>query len=450
MPTLLMLAFEFPPMSGVGMLRSLALARHLPAAGVTPVVVSTDADSLAAWFGRPLDAAPLQSLPPGVVIHRVPCPVPSLPPGLAARRLRKLWSLDDEDIGKHWEPRLTAIWDRLVADSKPDALYVSLPPFSVASVAVTLAKRSGLPLILDFRDAWSQWCNSPRLSWLHYQLLLGRERQALAAAAVVIATTRQITLELQRVHPTIPREKFHVVPNGYDAVLPEMQPRRTGTAPFVIGYVGSFYYLPELRSAIAEPWWRRPLRQWLLYSPRREDWLYRTPYFFFRALQRLLERRPDLRARVRVRFAGEPANWLPAQIEEFGLQDVVEHLGRLPHAASLAFQSQCDALLATSAKTIDGRDQFVAGKTFEYVTAGRPIVAFVTEGEQKDFLQQSGIAAMCNPDDSVDAAAMLERVITGAFEPEQNRPFLQRFHRRESGRQMAEAISTVWASRSLG
>lgn len=436
-----MLAFEFPPMSGVGMVRSLALAKYLPTADVTPVVVTTDANSLAAWFGRPLDDAPLPQLPPSVVIHRVPCPTPSLPETRTGRRLRRLMSLDDEDIGTHWAPPLTAIWDRVVAETKPDALYVSLPPFSVAAVAVTLAERSRLPLILDFRDAWSQWCNSPRLSWLHYRLLLGRERHVLSAAAAVVATTSQTVMEMQRVHPDIPRGKFHVVPNGYDAALPELQPRRPDVLPFVIGYVGSFYYLPELRSAIVEPWWRRPPQRWLLYSPRREDWLYRTPYFFFRALQRLLERRPELRDRVRVRFAGDPVAWLTAQVAEFGLQDVVEQVGRLPHAEALAFQARCDALLSTSAKTIDGRDQFVAGKTFEYVAAGRPIIGFVSEGEQKDFLQQSGIAAICDPDDPAGAAAMLERVITGDFNPVQNRPFLEGFHRREIARQMAVAIA---------
>lgn len=440
--SLLMLAFEFPPMAGVGMQRSLKLAKYLPEHGVRPVVVTTDAASLKTWFGRALDDQPLGELAPEVVIHRVPCAKAPIPPGLWARRLRHLLSLGEEDIGHQWMPPLTAAWDRLIAESKPAAIYVSLPPFSIAPLAVTLARRSGLPLIIDFRDSWSQWSHGPRTTWLHYRLLLRRERACLEAATVVTATTRQILDDLQAAHPGIDRGKFHVIPNGFDAPLPAaIEPRATATGPFVIGYVGSFYYLPQMRASVMEPWWRLPPRHWLHYTPRREDWLYRTPYFFFRALKRMLEIRPDLRPAVKVRFVGDPEEWLTQQVAEFGLQDVVEHLGRLPHAASLAFQSGCDALLSTSAKVIGGRDPFIAGKTFEYVTSGRPVVAFVAEGEQRDFWQQSGMASICDPDDVDGAAAALQRLVEGQYRPVMNKPFLRGFHRREAARQLAAFVS---------
>jgi glycosyltransferase involved in cell wall biosynthesis len=439
--SLLMLAFEFPPLSTVGVQRSLKLAKYLPEHGITPVVITTDGASLQRWFGRTLDDRPLAELRPGTTIHRVACPKRDLSRTLWGRRLRRLFSLEDEDIGHRWEAPLIEHWDRIVADAAPAALYVSVPPFSVATLAVKLARRSGLPLILDFRDSWSQWCNSPRQSWMHYQLVLRAERSALEAACAVVATTGQINRELQAAHPHVPRDRFHVIPNGYDAQLPEaIAPPRADHAPFVIGYVGSFYYLPEMRASVMDPWWRLPARHWLHYSPRQQDWLYRTPYFFFRALARLLSARPELRSRIKVRFAGDREDWLMAQVEAFGLQDVVEHLGRLTLAESLAFQSTCDALLSTSAKTIGGRDPFLAGKTFEYVTSGRPVLAFVADGEQKDFWQASGMAMLCDPDDPAASAANLERLITGGFTARPNRAFLLRFNRRETARQLAALV----------
>ncbi len=440
--SLLMLAFEFPPLSGVGVQRSLKLAKYLPEHGVTPVVVTTDGASLEAWFGRALDQAPLDELSPDVVMTRVPCPKPPVPSGLWARRLRHFFSLGEEDIGSQWEPQLTAAWDRLVAETQPAAVYVSIPPFSLAPLAVNLARRSRLPLIVDFRDSWSQWCHSPRASWLHYLLVLRRERQCLDAADAVVATTAQIVRDLQAVHPGVARDHFHVIANGYDAALPTAFPPRATTAgPFVIGYVGSFYYLPQTRASVMAPWWRLPPRHWLHYSPKREDWLYRTPYFFFLALRKLLDDRPAVRSNVKVRFVGDPEDWLIAQVEHFGLRDVVEHLGRLPHGASLAFQAECDALLSTSAKTIGGRNAFVAGKTFEYVTSGRPVIAFVSEGEQKSFWQESGIASICDPDNPEASARALEQLVAGRFAPAPNLPFLRRFHRRETARQLSELLA---------
>ena len=315
----------------------------------------------------------------------------------------------------------------------------------MAPLAVELAQRSGLPLILDFRDNWSQWCCSPQPSWVHYQLTLRRERACLDAASAVVGVTRQLVEDLKRVHPGIPPEKFHVVANGYDASLKEDLPKCAprGEQPFVIGYVGSFYYTPETRAALLGPWWQRAPHRWLQYAPRREDWLYRSPFFFFRALRQLLGERPDLRSLVKVRFVGDTPAWLRAQVEEFGLTDVVEHLGRMSHRACLEFQASCDALLATSAKVIGGRDYCIAGKTFEYVASQVPIIAFVTEGEQRDFLMASGLALVCDADEPEAGARGLADLIEGRFLPAPNLPFLHRFHRRETARQMAELVRQV-------
>ena len=171
--------------------------------------------------------------------------------------------------------------------------------------------------------------------------------------------------------------------------------------------------------------------------------MYRSPFFLFRALARLFETRPELRARVRVRFAGDTPDWLREQVHAAGLDDVVEHLGRLPHRACLEFQSACDALLATSTKVIGGEDYCIAGKTFEYVAARKPILGLVTEGAQKWFLENSGLAIVADPDDTGGAAAKLERLIEGRMTFTPNAAFLRQFHRRETARQMAEVLRQI-------
>jgi glycosyltransferase involved in cell wall biosynthesis len=307
-----------------------------------------------------------------------------------------------------------------------------------------LARRSGLPLILDFRDHWSQWCHNANPTWLHYARKLRAERECILGASAVIGVTRQLVRDLQRAHREADPAKFHVLPNGFDADLAATPaaPRGPGE-PFIIGYVGSFYYSPEMRASVMEPWWRKAPRHWLQYSPRQEDWLYRSPHFFFRALRQLLDGRPDLKGRVKVRFAGDRAEWLDQQVAAFGLQDVVEHLGRLPHRACLEFEAGCDALLVTSMKVAEGRDYCIAGKTFEYLATGRPILGIVTEGEQRDFLLSSGAALVANADDTGECAKAIERVIAGQFVPSPNMPFLQAFHRREMGRHMARVVGDV-------
>lgn len=442
---LLMLAFEFPPLGGVGVQRSLKFAKYLPEHGVRPVVVTPDKASIEATIGPAREAALLDELSADTRIERVPCPAVRRDSGSRFGNWLNQFLRVGEGLGRAWRGPLLAAWPELVRREKPDAIYVSVPPFSMAPLAVGLAQRSGLPLILDFRDNWSQWCCSPQPSWVHYQLTLRRERACLDAASAVVGVTRQLVEDLKRVHPGIPSGKFHVVTNGYDGSLTECLPTRPprGEQPFIIGYVGSFYYTPESRAALLNPWWQCAPHRWLQYAPRREDWLYRSPFFFFRALRRLLDERPELRPRVQVRFVGDTPAWLRAQVEEFGLTDVVEHLGRMSHRACLEFQASCDALLATSAKIVGGRDYCIAGKTFEYVASQVPITAFVTEGEQRDFLAASGLALVCDADEPEVGARALSDLIEGRFLPVPNLPFLQRFHRRETARQMADLVRQV-------
>ena len=159
----------------------------------------------------------------------------------------------------------------------------------------------------------------------------------------------------------------------------------------------------------------------------------------------LLERRPDLRGRIRVRLAGDVDEWLTEQIEAFGLRDVVECLGRLPHDACLAFEAGCDALLITSVKVVGGRDYCIAGKTFEYLASRRPILAIVTDGAQRDFLQASGGAAIADADDVEGASRAIERLVDGASVPARNDAIIAAHHRRETARRIAGIVREVAA-----
>ena len=63
------------------------------------------------------------------------------------------------------------------------------------------------------------------------------------------------------------------------------------------------------------------------------------------------------------------------------------------HELRLALD-QMDLQLATSMKRPIGGDYCLASKSFDYLLARKPIVAVVTEGSQKDFLEASGAAVM--------------------------------------------------------
>jgi glycosyltransferase involved in cell wall biosynthesis len=168
--------------------------------------------------------------------------------------------------------------------------------------------------------------------------------------------------------------------------------------------------------------------------------LYRSPFFFFKALQQFISTYPSLGNKIKVKFVGKKQEWLPSMIKDFGLHDHVEIIGELPHSESLLFQQQCDALLITSAKQINGRDYSIAGKTFEYLQMQKPVIAFVCEGSQKDVLSEAGTALICNPDDTENAVSQLHGLFTGEIQLMPNYAFLKNLSREVLTGQLADII----------
>lgn len=437
----LFVAFEYPPLASSGVHRSLRFSKYLPQFGITPIVITTDAQSCIETFGGPIDAELLKELPVSLTIERISCPKPPHPStGFAA--WKRIFFALAEPLAKWWTPELEKQLPGLIEKHQPAAIYVSLPPFSMGPLWRRLARQYQLPLVLDFRDLWSQWGSAPHASWLHYRLKHRQEEQCLAAAARVICATSQVREDLLSVHPRIAPEKLVTITNGYDAEISDwsLEKRDGAGDEFIIGYVGSFYYAPSARQAMMQSWWRKKPHRMLQFSPRREDWLYRSPYFFFRAVARLLEKRPELRSSLKIRFAGRKPEWIDAQISEFGLTDRVELVGHLDHKSCLEFQSCCDALLMTSAKVSGGLDYCISSKTFEYFMARKPILGLITEGTQKEILQKSGMAVLCDPDDAQSAAAEIGRLMDGQVSLTPDVAFLKTLHRRELTRSLAEVF----------
>jgi glycosyltransferase involved in cell wall biosynthesis len=293
---------------------------------------------------------------------------------------------------------------------------------------------------LDFRDAWSQWRTVPYGTVFHYWKTLQLEGKYLRDADAIIATSGQTLDDFKKLHREIPVAKFHYIPNGYNGPLHSWQPIDRDKPEFTIGYVGSFYFTYEARAQMLQPWWRKKGHRMLQYIPHKQDWLYRSPYFFFKALRQLNISHPDLGKKIRVKFAGKKAPWLADMITSFGLEEQVTLIGEIPHRQSLLFQQECDALLITSAKQLGGKDYSIAGKTFEYLQMQRPVISFACEGAQKSLLKDAGTALLCDPDNTDQAAEDLAGLFESRILLQPDHAFLQTLSRQFLTNQLADII----------
>jgi glycosyltransferase involved in cell wall biosynthesis len=240
----------------------------------------------------------------------------------------------DRRIG--WVPYALKAGHNLIEGWRPDLVFGSGPPFSTFLVAHRLGRRHDIPVVVEFRDRWSDDPYDPLPAW---RVATDRfaERHILHAAAGIV-TVSEPWAEVYRetfCRPTV------VVYNGFDAdLLPSDEP---------VGAVDR----PDLRIVYAGG----------IYAG------YRDPSPLFAAIAG----DPSLRTRVTVEFWGTDPKDIEPMIARYNIGDAARILPRVSHAESLRQQRQADVLLM-----IQWNDPKEAGnlpgKLFEYLGARRPIL----------------------------------------------------------------------------
>jgi glycosyltransferase involved in cell wall biosynthesis len=406
--SVLVVAYDFPPHGAVGTMRTLRLVRHLDRRGWNVSVLTGDPETYLP--GTPIDQDLVERVPDAVKVlyARAWRRVRPIAPAVTQPSASKPASVPR----KHrWPPlvvrakayldTVTGIPDRENAwlapavlaglrshrANPPDLIYSSAPPWTGQLVACALAARLRRPWIADFRDPWA------RLPWRENRPYFVRraaatfEDMAVRKAAAVIFTTQGILRDVAAHHDQRFAQKFHVVANGCDlAEFEGIQPAGSD-GRFVLLHAGSLY-------GGRDP---RPLMRAIATAIR----------------QGLIDRR-----RFRLRLIGTvvlDGVDLRAASEEFGLQDVVELISRMPRRQSLIEMVSASALLLIQ----PGHPLSVPAKAFEYLATGRPILAIADEGETADLVRQSQAGIVVS---AADPQRMIEALVQLIHQPDTLRP----------------------------
>ena len=446
MTNILFIAYQFPPLNVGGTQRPLKFVKYLHEFGITPIIITLAQKSYKEVYGTfHSDIETMAEIPEGTTIIEIPStPLLSKRTGEIKHFLEIYFSTVRREA-QSWKPNLLARLPGIIEKYKPKAVFVTAPPFSMLPLAVEIAEKYKLPLISDLRDAWSQWNTTPYATKVHYNAVVKLEDEIFQKSKAIIATSKQTIFDFIKTHPNIQKSKFHYIPNGFDSEINKFNIKYDFSIKkeIVIGYTGSFYYSPESRQQMLTPWYKKRLHRKLQYTPVKEDWLYRSPYFFFKTLNKLFDKKPKLKSKVKIKFAGKKPVWIQAMIDEFKLSNNCDFVGQLNHKASLQFQKSCDALLITSSKVMGGKDYSIAGKTFEYIVAQKPILAFVTESAQKDVLEETGITIVCDPDDSEGAVNMLKSIFEESISLKLNKKFIEKHQRSFLTKKLSEILFSV-------
>src|SRR4051794_40459078 len=340
---LLIITFHFPPMAGAGVFRTLGFVRHLRRFGWESVVVAPPRFS-----SEPLDEALLARVPPETAVYHVPYPEGAI------------WNLFHRVYPRNLWPSLAAgAGPPAIRQHRPDAILTSGPPHFAHLVGRHLRRRTGLPWVADFRDPWVASDRTP-ITWKTGNRDQRDEQSVMCEADAIVANTPGACDLLCRAYPQY-ASKMSAITNGYDpeefTISPA--PRRSGSTIEIV-HTGVIY-------------------------------ANRSPVPFLDAVKRLDA--TALGERVRVRFIGDfldarQREQVEHRIRE-GMKASVSLEGRVPYAEAIRSMAEADVLILLDSP---GRRAGVPGKLYEYIGAGRPILALAEpESDVAWVLRESGL-----------------------------------------------------------
>ncbi len=427
---LLLIALEFPPLNLGGAHRPFYFAKNLPKFGVNPVVLTLDVSD----HPKATNTKLLDELDKDVKIQLIKYDKKSIS-DVSLPFLNKFihFFKTDDFWGRSIKHSVKEKFKEIIETNAIDIAYITIPPFSTPRLFIPLLKKYNIPIILDMRDHYSLWRPAPYTTYFHFLRVHWVEKYYLENADKIIVVSNQMKIDLLETHPSISHTKIDVIPNGISCPIETnvitTKPIQEYKKKYIIGYSGHFYYTPEGQVEIMKSWNERKGLKKLYYTNRIEDWKYRSPYFFFKTLNVLFNTYPYLKYKIEFHLAGEEPAWLLSQVKEFDLSENYKYAGYLNSSEIVSFHNNCDAYLITSVKVIDGKDYCIASKVFSYLENGKPILGFVTEGEQQEMLKSTGLGVIFDADDTDNNAEKLYNFLTHFQEFRYNKTINQKYLR---------------------
>ena len=434
----LFITYEFPPSLEVGAHASKQLARYLPLYGWEPLVLTVheryypdrDTRSQSAFPGRvvrtrvfshPLDVCSRLKSRLGFSANRLDTAVQREAEwsgeGIGTVRRWILSLLKTPDVYTGWILPAVLTGLREIRRQGVTHLCSSAPYWSNHLVGLILSHLTGLTWTAHFRDPWvgiPQWKPTCAASqWIERTL----EGMVVRRAAAVVCVTELHTNLFRQRYPGAPPGKFVTIPNGFDeAEWNGLGTKNDNGRPaeqnrFVIRYAGSLYQR-------------------------------RNPLPLFRALETLVDSREIDRSSITIDLVGwcdlAEGRRVQEMAEECRIPQCVTFTGPLNRADTLRSMTQADLLLLLA----EAQPYQIPGKTYEYLRAGRPILALTSDDALAQLLRRTGGAWVVPPGDDEGVVAALREAYTrwrrGERGPVADRTFVASFDRRLLAGRLAE------------
>ncbi|HEX9895730.1 MAG TPA: glycosyltransferase [Gemmatimonadales bacterium] len=306
------------------------------------------------------------------------------------------------------EPIITAAL-RECAAHRPTAVMASGPPFAEFVAALVLSREWDVPLVLDYRDEWTE-CPFQFVGVGNVDRYW--EARCLSKAALVCFTT-----ESQRAHqisafPQLGPARTMVAPNGWEEHHSGSSPATVltpGVATIAfLGLLAEHCDLPE----------------------------------FLATLERVMTLTPATAQRIQFAFVGRKTTTEQQLLERFSRPALLRDIGHVPLSEAQAIMRTSDALLLFNVPRLA---RYIPGKAYDYIAAGRRILLYGQGGELERLLSEYPPAIRVERGDPQALASAMAKIAAAKVEPgtSDGSEFVARHRRSLSAERQLAAIERV-------
>lgn len=438
MKRVLVITYYWPPSGGSGVQRWLKTSKYLPQSGWEPVIytpenpdVNSVDESLLKDVSADLRVIKRKIREPYAAYkfltgkkkgeHLQANIVSSEKKGFVQKlsaHIRANWFIPDP---RCWwiGPSVKYLSKLIEGGERFDAVISTGPPHSMHLIAREIHKVFNIPWIADFRDPWTRIFYFKHLGLSAKSLRKHKEleRSVIAEADRVTVVSSQMKTEFSQGEFETFKDKVEIIPNGYDPEdFDSVEKAPDAEGKFVVAHTG---LMPESAN----------------------------PDKFWKVLGDMVMSDRELKEKLLVVTMGQTDGIVKKDIAENGLSDNFKDLGYVPHAQSVAWQKRADILLLPLRKEEESK-AILTGKFFEYLAAGKPILAFgPTDGDLADILKKTSAGTICEfaDEDSVRKAftnlwAGRGKITETTPEAEEER---QKFSRKKQAGDFAEMLNRI-------
>ncbi len=361
----LFVAYHYPPeSSSSGVLRTLKYTRYLGRFGWRVTVLTLNREAYPVTDPKLEDQIPAE-------VRVIRTRFIDVKKHLAIRgSYPSFFAIPDRWSG--WWPWAVAAGRKVLREDPVDVIY-STSPYATAHLIARSLAGPALRWVADFRDPWYEEPPEPGTTRLGHFAARRLERLVAGRADLIVASTTRLRNMLAARYPGQLPDEFIAIPNGYDE------------ADFSSVLGSSASSLDELLIVHAGSLSER----------------FRDPRPLFEAVRRAAQTGLVDPSRIRFRFLGGGPFGESAEMKEAvkgaGLIARVEFLPRVSYQASLTELRRASMLLLLQASkdTVD----LVPAKLFEYLRAGRPVLALAPLGATSEVLNDTRGGWVVDPAD---------------------------------------------------